>query len=131
MSRERGMFLNYTIGEFSRETGLSIYTLRYYEQEGLIIPERSQTNRRSYTENDAAWVAFIMRLKATGMPIKEIREYAKLRSEGDGTLARRLEMLVQHRQTIEEQIKQLQEHEVRLDEKISFYRQEIERINKH
>ena len=130
MSRERGMFLNYTIGEFSRETGLSIYTLRYYEQEGLIIPERSQTNRRSYTENDTAWIAFIMRLKATGMPIKEIREYAKLRSEGDGTLARRLEMLVQHRQTIEEQIKQLQEHEVRLDEKISFYRQEIERINK-
>lgn len=122
--------MNYTIGEFSRETGLSIYTLRYYEQEGLIIPERSQTNRRSYTENDTAWIAFIMRLKATGMPIKEIREYAKLRSEGDGTLARRLEMLVQHRQTIEEQIKQLQEHEVRLDEKISFYRQEIERINK-
>ena len=44
----------------------------------------------------------------------------------DGTLSERMEMLVQHRQSLNEQIRQLQEHEAMLDEKIAFYRQEIE-----
>jgi hypothetical protein len=38
-----------------------------------------------------------------------------------------MEMLVQHRRSLNEQIRQLQEHEAMLDEKIAFYRQEIER----
>ena len=60
------------------------------------------------------------------MPIKEIKKYAGLRAEGDATLSERMEMLVQHRQSLNEQIRQLQEHEAMLDEKIAFYRQEIE-----
>ena len=61
------------------------------------------------------------------MPIKEIKRYAALRAEGDATLSERMEMLIQHRQSLREQIRQLQEHEVKLDEKIVFYQQEIER----
>ena len=71
---------------------------------------------------------FIKRLKATGMPIKEIKKYAVLRAEGDATLSERMEMLVQHRQSLKDQIRQLQEHEIKLDEKIAFYRHEIERL---
>ena len=39
-------------------------------------------------------------------------------------------MLVQHRQALNEQIAMLQEHKIKLDEKIEFYRNEIERVNK-
>ena len=60
------------------------------------------------------------------MPIKEIKKYAALRAEGDVTLSERMEMLIQHRQSLNEQISRLQEHEAMLDEKIAFYRQEIE-----
>ena len=88
--------MEYSIGEFSRLTGLGIHTLRYYEQEGLIAPERNSGNRRRYSDRDIAWISFIKRLKDTGMPIKEIKRYA-----------------------------QLQEHRDRLDEKIDFYRNEI------
>ena len=119
--------MDYSIGEFSKVTGLGIHTLRYYEHESLIIPLRNSSNRRRYSEKDIAWIAFIKRLKATGMPIKEIKKYAALRAKGDATLSERMEMLVQHRQSLNEQIKQLQEHEAMLDEKIAFYRQEIER----
>ena len=63
------------------------------------------------------------------MPIKEIRRYAELRAGGDPTLFERMEMLVQHRQALNEQIVQLQEHKLKLDEKIDFYRKEIERVN--
>ncbi|MCI9581720.1 MAG: MerR family transcriptional regulator [Oscillospiraceae bacterium] len=118
--------MDYSIGEFSKVTGLGIHTLRYYEHEGLIIPLRNSSNRRRYSEKDIAWIAFIKRLKATGMPIKEIKKYAALRTKGDATLSERMKMLVQHRQSLNKQIRQLQEHEAILDEKIAFYRQEIE-----
>ena len=117
--------MEYSIGEFSRLTGLGIHTLRYYEQEGLIAPERNSGNRRRYSDRDIAWISFIKRLKDTGMPIKEIKRYAQLRAVGNPTLQARLEMLVQHRQALNEQIMQLQEHRDRLDEKIDFYRNEI------
>ncbi len=117
--------MDYSIGEFSKVTGLGIHTLRYYEHESLIIPLRNASNRRRYSEKDIAWIAFIKRLKETGMPIKEIKRYAVLRAEGDDTLSERMEMLVQHRQSLNEQIRQLQEHEAKLDEKIAFYQQEI------
>jgi DNA-binding transcriptional MerR regulator len=117
--------LDYSIGEFSKATGLGIHTLRYYEHENLIIPLRNSSNRRRYSEKDIAWIAFIKRLKATGMPIKEIKKYAALRANGDATLSERMEMLMQHRQSLNERIRQLQEHEAMLDEKIAFYRQEI------
>lgn len=118
--------MDYSIGEFSKATGLGIHTLRYYEHESLIIPLRNSSNRRRYSEKDIAWIAFIKRLKATGMPIKEIKKYAALRAKGDVTLSERMEMLMQHRQSLDERIRQLQEHEAMLDEKIAFYRQEIE-----
>ena len=118
--------MDYSIGEFSKATGLGIHTLRYYEHENLIIPLRNSSNRRRYSEKDIAWIAFIKRLKATGMPIKEIKKYAALRAKGDATLSERMEMLMQHRQSLNERIRQLQEHEAMLDEKIAFYRQEIE-----
>ena len=121
--------MGYSIGDFSKLTGLGIHTLRYYEHEGLITPERNATGRRCYSDKDLTWIEFIKRLKDTGMPIKEIRHYAELRAAGDPTLSERMEMLVQHRQALNEQIAQLQEHKAKLDEKIEFYRKEIARVS--
>lgn len=121
--------MEYSIGEFSRLTNLGIHTLRYYEHENLIMPKRNSSNRRCYSDKDLAWTYFIKRLKNTGMPIKEIQRYAKLRAEGDLTLNERMEMLTVHRESLNEQIKVLQEHMAKLDDKIDFYRQEIERTS--
>ena len=102
--------MEYSIGEFSKRTGLGIHTLRYYEQEQLITPKRNAANRRRYAEQDILWVEFILRLKSTGMPIREIKRYAALRREGDKTLAERRE---------------LEGHREKLVEKIAFYQAEI------
>ena len=64
------------------------------------------------------------------MPIKEIKHYAKLRAAGDSNLSERMEMLVQHRKELNEQIARLREHKIKLDEKIEFYRNEIKRTQK-
>lgn len=117
--------MDYSIGEFSRRTGLGIHTLRYYEQEQLLTPKRNAANRRRYSEEDVPWVEFILRLKATGMPIREIKRYAALRREGDGTLEVRMELLVRHREALEERIRELERHREKLAEKISFYQRHI------
>ncbi len=122
--------MEYTIGEFSKLTNLGIHTLRYYEHEGLLTPERNSGNRRRYSEKDLVWVMFIKRLKDTGMPIKQIQHYAKLRAAGDSTLPDRMELLAAHKNTLCMQIRQLQENMEKLDSKIEFYRMEIERIAK-
>ncbi len=122
--------MEYSISEFSRLTNLGIHTLRYYEHENLITPKRNSSNRRCYSDKDLAWIEFIKRLKDTGMPIKEIQRYAELRLQGDLTLNERMEMLTVHRESLDEQIKALQGHMAKLDDKIDFYRHEIERISK-
>ncbi|MDY3232314.1 MAG: MerR family transcriptional regulator [Clostridiaceae bacterium] len=124
------MFWEYSIGEFSRLTNLGIHTLRYYEHEHLITPERNSSNRRCYSDKDLAWIEFIKRLKDTGMPIKEIQHYAELRAAGASTLNEQMEMLIMHRKYLNEQIQQLQEHMEKLDDKIDFYFHEIERTTK-
>ncbi len=117
--------MEYSIGEFSKLTGLSIHTLRYYEYEQLIVPMRNKNNIRRYSNKDIAWIDFIKRLKDTGMPIKKIKEYAKLRSKGDITLSKRMEMLIQHYGFLEKQISILQEHKEKLDQKIKYYQVQI------
>lgn len=52
---------HYSIGEFAKKTGLSISTLRYYEQEKLIYSHREENNRRYYDDSDIAWTQFIIR----------------------------------------------------------------------
>lgn len=120
--------MEYTIGEFSKLTGLGIHTLRYYEKESLLTAKRTASNRRRYQTEDLAWAAFIKRLKATGMPIKEIQRYAALRAAGDITIGERMELLLQHRKNLLAQITSMQEHLQQLDEKIAFYHQQIKMI---
>lgn len=123
--KELGILMKYSIGEFSKITDLSIYTLRYYEQEKLIVPARKENGQRCYSEKDIAWIQFIKRLKDTSMPIKKIQKYAQLRAKGNSTMPQRMEMLVEHRTALQNQIAQLQEHLENLDDKIDYYQVEI------
>lgn len=115
------------IGEFSKRTGLSVDTLRYYEKEKLLTPQRDFNDRRVYSEADIRWIEFIIRLKDTGMPLKEIRRYARLRAKGDNTMNERLEMLIAHKANLEAQIEKLNAHKEKLGDKIEFYKDEISR----
>ncbi len=111
------------IKEFSQACGLSPHTLRYYEQIGLLpTVERSGSNHRRYTTEELRWVEFIKRLKATNMPLAEIRRYAALRQQGPGTEEARMQLLVDHARRLEQTIAQEQAHLDKLREKIRFYR---------
>ena len=122
--------MSYAIGQFSKLTGLTSPTLRYYEQEGLLSVQRDAAGRREYTEQDVEWLHFIKRLKETGMPIREIRRYAQLRYQGDSTMQERLAMLEEHHQNVLAEQQKLAENLRKLEEKLAFYRQALQKENR-
>jgi DNA-binding transcriptional MerR regulator len=78
------------IGEFAKRVGLTEYTIRYYEKAGVLqAAKRNGSGFRDFDESDLAWMEFVQRLKATGMPLEKIVRYAELRAAGDGTKAER------------------------------------------
>ncbi|MBC6147846.1 MerR family transcriptional regulator [Listeria innocua] len=115
--------MNYTIGAFSKEVGLSIDTLRYYEKEKLILPKRNEINRRIYDSSDITWINFIKKLKQTGMPIKNIKEYAKLRYLGDQTIEQRMTLLYKQYDILVEKREEIELYTQFLLNKIDFYKE--------
>jgi DNA-binding transcriptional MerR regulator len=67
-----------TISELAQSTGVSKHTLRYYERIGLIplVGRHPASGHRLYTPQHPQWVTFIRNLRATGMPIRELRAYS-------------------------------------------------------
>ena len=74
-----------TIGQVSRATGMSADTLRYYERMALLAPPRDAGRRRHYGPQDLLTLSFVARMRATDMPLAEIRTYLALAAQGDAT----------------------------------------------
>lgn len=100
----------YKISEVSKITELSIPTLRYYEELGLLHPKRSKNNYRLFTEGDLEWIQFIQRAKKTGMHLSKIVQYSELREQGPQTISQRIAILEEQEQLLEIEKKNLQEH---------------------
>jgi DNA-binding transcriptional MerR regulator len=115
----------YGIGKFSEITGFNAPTLRYYEQEGLIIVERDACGRRFYTDKDIEWVQFIRRLKEMGMKIKNIQEYARLRYMGDSTIKQCLAILLEHKTAVLAEKKKWENNLQQLELKIGIYKKSL------
>lgn len=111
-----------TIQEAAEATGLSAHTLRYYERIGLIHPiNREENTRRCYTVDDVGWIDFLLKLRATGMSIKDMQRYAELQRMGDETLPERLEMLKRLRDHVEAHIEEMNQHLNLIHYKIDYY----------
>jgi len=110
------------IREFSRKSGISAHTLRYYEKIGIFQGiNRNASGHRVFTENDISWAEFIHRLKATGMPLEQIKQYADLRKQGDHTTSARMKLLRNHASALEKKISQEKQHLKEINQKIKHY----------
>ncbi|MGW7048370.1 MerR family transcriptional regulator [Streptomyces avermitilis] len=113
---------NYTISEVVAFTGLTAHTLRWYERIGLMPHiDRSHTGQRRYSNRDLDWLAFVGKLRLTGMPVADMVRYAEMVREGDGTYTQRYEILESTRRDVLARIAELQDTLAVLDHKISFY----------
>jgi len=113
----------YSIGQVVAEkTGLSSYTLRYYDKEGLMpFIHRGNGGRREFTENDMDFLDLISCLKETGMSLKEIRDFVNMSIAGNVTLNQRLEMFKKQRDEVRAQIRQSQKYLEKLDHKVKYF----------
>ncbi|HEY0754388.1 MAG TPA: MerR family transcriptional regulator [Ktedonobacteraceae bacterium] len=114
-----------TIQQMAQISGLSAHTLRYYERAGLMerIGRDNSSGHRHYTRQDLDRIEFIKRLRATGMPIRDVQRYTELLRQGDDTVDTRMQLLKQHRQHIEEHLNEVEQHLAAINYKITYYEQ--------
>lgn len=74
---------SFSIGDLCQEFAVTARALRFYEDEGLIDPERRGTHR-IYSQRDRARLAWILRGKRVGFSLSAIREMIDLYDVGDG-----------------------------------------------
>jgi DNA-binding transcriptional MerR regulator len=111
----------WSIGEAAEKCGLSQHTLRWYERIGLLgAITRGGDGRRRFSEGDLDWLSLLIKLRATGMPVRDMQRYAELVRSGAGQ-AERLELLKKHREEVRRALTAQRECLKLLDVKISYY----------
>jgi DNA-binding transcriptional MerR regulator len=116
-----------TISDAAAAAGVTTHTLRYYERAGLMLERvgRTAATHRRYTDAEVNWVILLGRLRATGMPIRRMREYADLVREGEGNERERLELLETHRGEVLAQLAEVRRSLEAIDTKIALYREKL------
>jgi DNA-binding transcriptional MerR regulator len=105
----------YSITDLCSEFGVTPRALRFYEDEGLIAPQR-QGLARIYSWRDRARLAWILRGKRVGFSLADIREMIDLYDKNDGRHAQRLVTLEKCRERAELLRKQKLDIDATIDE---------------
>lgn len=105
------------IGEASRQSGVGIETIRYYEREGIVPkPERAPNNRRLYSTLDVGRLRFLKRCRDLGFPLPDAKTLLDL-SEGGGKDCQSVkEMAGLHTANVRDKIDELRRLEAALNE---------------
>jgi DNA-binding transcriptional MerR regulator len=96
-----------TIAEVADLLDLSPHTLRYYERAGLVTVDRDGSGHRSYQPESVRRLVFLTRMRLSGMAMRDLQHYVELVDAGEQTVPERLDMLLEHRDTIRRQIREL------------------------
>jgi DNA-binding transcriptional MerR regulator len=117
-----------SISEAAQASGLSAHMLRYYERAGLLEPvSRDGSGHRRYREADLERIAFLAKLRATGMPIRDVRRYAELMTAGDATNEERLALLEAHREAVLSGLESTARNLELIEWKITVYKERLGR----
>ncbi len=116
----------YTVGEMAKAVGIPASTLRYYDKEGILpCVERSKGGIRMFTEKDYEWLKVIECLKRSGLSIKEIKAFTEMIGRGDDSLKERLNLFLARRDSVRQQIAQMEEMLALLEFKCWYYEEAL------
>ena len=111
----------WSIGEAASKCGLSQHTLRWYERIGLLGSiERGGDGRRRFTEGDLEWLSLLTKLRATGMPVRDMQRYAEQVRSGAGQ-AERLGLSNRYREQLLRDLASQRERLTLLGAKIGYH----------
>jgi DNA-binding transcriptional MerR regulator len=102
------------IGELAARAGVSVRSLRYYEQQNLLVSERTMSGQRRYSDNAVGRVELIQQLYAAGLSSRTILGILPCVVTGEVT-AELLDRLTAERDRIDERIEDLTATQNRLD----------------
>lgn len=89
--------MEYSIGEVAKILGITPSTLRYYDKEGLLpLVNRTPSGIRTFNQDDLGLLRLVQCLKASGLSIKDIKQFVDWTLLGDETIEERRDMF--HRQ---------------------------------
>lgn len=115
----------FTIRQLTKEFSVTARTLRFYEDEGLIGPER-RGQTRIYSVKDRARIMLILRGRRLGFSLAEIREYLDLYDQNDNT-----RQLTHARKKFEERIVAFEKQKVDIDIAISELKRSIVEVDEN
>jgi DNA-binding transcriptional MerR regulator len=116
---------HWTTRETAEICGLTQTTLRWYERIGLVgRVERGSDKRRRYSRSDLDWIRLLSRLRATGMPVKDMLRYADL-VRRPGTEIERLELFQAHRRRLLHAMAVQNDCLSLVEKKIEYYRRAV------
>lgn len=114
---------DWDIATTSAHLGVSPHTLRYYERAGLVRVPRDTSGHRRFDAATVRRLVFLTRMRTSGMPISDLRHYVQLVDAGHDTVPQRLDMLLEHRDTLRSQITLLQLALAATEFKIATYQE--------
>lgn len=119
--------MTYSIGTVAEKSGISIYTLRYYDKMGLtpFVKRNEASGRREFTDSDLNFLSVITCLKGTGMPLNEIRNFVQCCMDGDNTLNQRLALFENQKEVVINQIGESLRNLQKIDHKIEYYKKAV------
>ena len=106
--------------------GVSAHTLRYYERIGLVRVDRDASGHRRYDAAGVRRLVFLTRMRASGMPIRDLRRYVDMVEAGRDTVPERLSLLTEHRDGLRTRIDEVRLALSATDYKIAAYTRELE-----
>lgn len=114
--------VTFTIQQVAAISGLSEYTLRYYEKIGLIepIPRDASSGHRRYSAEMAQGVEVLAYLRASGLSIDDMRRYFQLRKDGNEAVAELKALFTAHAEKVAEEIHHLQIRQQYLNTKVAY-----------
>lgn len=109
------------IAEAAAYLDVSPHTLRYYERAGLVEVGRDTARYRLYDAAALRRLVFVTRMRLSGMPMRDVQHYITLVDAGKQTEPERLDLLLEHRDTIRRRIRELNLSLVATEYKIATY----------
>ena len=98
----------YTIGQISELFKLPISTLRYYDREGLFPHMKRHSGIRQFSDVEVETLRVIECLKASGLEIREIKQFMEWTTMGSATYAQRKQLFETRKTVVEEEMRQLE-----------------------
>ena len=118
----------YKVKDVAKLLDMSEHTVRYYTDMGLVPSlKRDKNGTRLFDERSKNWLAGIKNLRGSGMSIKAIKDYVDLCLEGESTLQKRYDIIVEQKKKLEKQLKEMNKRYQYIDHKTNWY---LDIINK-